>query len=82
MDDEEAHRMTNIVELDPEKMRSIEWHGRVQITSEWLWQMRKAGRLPAEVADAFNHLLKENGYDISEMVGCEGLTGPDAIPLD
>ncbi len=62
-------------------MRAIEWRRRMQITSEWLWQVRKAGRLPAEIAEAFNHLFHENGYDISEMVGCKSLMESGSTPL-
>jgi hypothetical protein len=79
---ESKPEMTNIVELNPEMMRSIEWHRRMQLTSEWLWQMRKAGDLPPEVAEAFNHLFHENGYDIFQMIGCESLMEPGALPLD
>jgi hypothetical protein len=48
MDDEEAHRMTNIVELDPEKMRSIEWH-------------RRANHLGMALADAQSRALAGRG---------------------
>jgi hypothetical protein len=67
--------------LDLEKMRSIEWHKRMEIACEWLWQMHKAGHLPLEVAEAFNHLFAENSYDISELIGRESLS-PGAIPLE
>jgi hypothetical protein len=72
----------NVVELNPEMMRSIEWHRRMEIASGWLWKMQKAGHLPNEVAEAFNNLFHENGHDISELVGCESLMDPGAIPLE
>jgi hypothetical protein len=56
-----------------EMMRSIDWNRRMVTASQWLWEMRKAGQLPDEAAEAFNHLFRKNGWDISQMVGCERL---------
>jgi len=74
--------INNIVELNPEMMRSIEWHRRMETASGWLWKVHKTGQLPDDVAEAFNNLFHENGYDMSQQLGYESLMDRGAIPVE
>jgi len=45
--------MSNIVELDPEENETFRRMDRIRVIVEWSSQMCKEGRMPHEVAQAF-----------------------------